>query len=65
MAHPVVHAEIRSQDPDATRRFFADLFGTVEKGDLPDAVWACAAASVATTISPWDLVRQPASVKRP
>ncbi len=27
MAHPVVHAEIRSQDPDATRRFFADLFG--------------------------------------
>ena len=27
MAHPVVHAEIRSQAPDATRRFFADLFG--------------------------------------
>ena len=27
MAHPVVHAEIRSQDPDATRRFFADLLG--------------------------------------
>ena len=27
MAYPVVHAEIRSQDPDATRRFFADLFG--------------------------------------
>ena len=27
MPHPVVHAEIRSQDPDATRRFFADLFG--------------------------------------
>ena len=27
MADPVVHAEIRSQDPDATRRFFADLFG--------------------------------------
>jgi len=25
--HPVIHAEIRSQDPDATRRFFADLFG--------------------------------------
>lgn len=25
--HPVVHAEIRSQDPEATRRFFADLFG--------------------------------------
>ncbi len=27
MPHPVIHAEIRSQDPDATRRFFADLFG--------------------------------------
>ena len=27
MAHPVVHAEIRSEDPDATRRFFGDLFG--------------------------------------
>ena len=27
MAHPVIHAEIRSKDPDATRRFFADLFG--------------------------------------
>lgn len=27
MAHPVVHAEIRSTDPDATRSFYADLFG--------------------------------------
>ena len=27
MPHPVIHAEIRSQDPDATRKFFADLFG--------------------------------------
>ena len=27
MAHPVVHAEIRSADPDATRQFVADLFG--------------------------------------
>lgn len=27
MPHPVVHFEIRSQDPDATRSFFADLFG--------------------------------------
>ena len=26
MPHPVVHAEIRSQDPDATRAFFAELF---------------------------------------
>ncbi len=27
MPHPVVHAEIRSADPDATRRFFSELFG--------------------------------------
>jgi uncharacterized protein len=27
MAHPVVHAEIRSADPDATRAFFSGLFG--------------------------------------
>jgi predicted enzyme related to lactoylglutathione lyase len=27
MPHPVVHFEIRSQDPDATRDFFAGLFG--------------------------------------
>jgi uncharacterized protein len=26
MPHPVVHVEIRSEDPDATRQFFADLF---------------------------------------
>jgi uncharacterized protein len=27
MPHPVVHVEIRSQDPDATREFFGELFG--------------------------------------
>jgi uncharacterized protein len=27
MAHPVIHAEIRSADPDATREFFGELFG--------------------------------------
>ena len=27
MAHPVVHVEIRSEDPDATRAFLGDLFG--------------------------------------
>jgi predicted enzyme related to lactoylglutathione lyase len=27
MAHPVVHVEIRSQDPDATRDFLGQLFG--------------------------------------
>ena len=27
MMHPVVHAEIRSSDPDGTREFFGELFG--------------------------------------
>ena len=27
MASPIVHAEIRSSDPDATRSFFGELFG--------------------------------------
>jgi predicted enzyme related to lactoylglutathione lyase len=37
MAHPVIHAEIRSQDPDGTRRFLADLFGwsVASEGGFP------------------------------
>ena len=37
MPHPVIHAEIRSDDPDATRRFFGDLFGwkVASEGALP------------------------------
>ena len=37
MAHPVIHAEIRSEDPDATRQFLADLFGwkVAAEGALP------------------------------
>ncbi len=36
MAHPVIHAEIRAADPDATRAFFADLFGwTYSEGAFP------------------------------
>jgi predicted enzyme related to lactoylglutathione lyase len=36
MPHPVVHFEIRSTDPDATRAFFADLFGwEYSQGGLP------------------------------
>ena len=37
MAHPVIHAEIRSADPDATRQFLADLFGwkVASEGALP------------------------------
>jgi predicted enzyme related to lactoylglutathione lyase len=36
MAHPVVHAEIRSADPEATRAFFSELFGwTYSDGAFP------------------------------
>jgi uncharacterized protein len=36
MAHPVIHAEIRSTDPDATRSFYAELFGwTYGDGAFP------------------------------
>lgn len=37
MPHPVIHAEIRSEDPDATRQFFADLFGwkVASEGGFP------------------------------
>jgi uncharacterized protein len=37
MAHPVIHTEIRSADPDATRSFFADLFGwkVAAEGEFP------------------------------
>ncbi len=37
MPHPVIHAEIRSGDPDATRTFLADLFGwkVASEGGFP------------------------------
>ncbi len=36
MPHPIVHFEIRSQDPDATRNFFAELFDwQYSDGGLP------------------------------
>jgi predicted enzyme related to lactoylglutathione lyase len=37
MPHPVIHAEIRSDDPDATRAFYADLFGwsVASEGGFP------------------------------
>jgi predicted enzyme related to lactoylglutathione lyase len=37
MPHPVIHAEIRSEDPDATRQFLADLFGwkVASEGGFP------------------------------
>jgi uncharacterized protein len=37
MAHPVIHVEIRSADPDATRGFFGELFGwkVASEGGFP------------------------------
>ena len=37
MSHPVVHVEIRSADPDATRSFFAELLGwkVASEGGFP------------------------------
>ena len=37
MPHPVIHTEIRSDDPDATREFFASLFGwkVASEGGFP------------------------------
>ena len=36
MPHPVIHAEIRSTDPDATRAFFSQLFEwTYSDGAFP------------------------------
>src|SRR3954463_75207 len=37
MPSPVIHAEIRSQDPDETRRFFGELFGwtVAQEGGFP------------------------------
>ena len=36
MPNPIVHAEIRSADPDATRAFFGQLFGwTFPEGAIP------------------------------
>ncbi len=41
MAHPVIHAEIRSADPDATRAFFSELFGwTYTDGAFPGYTFA-------------------------
>ena len=56
MPHPVIHAEIRSADPDATRRFFADLFGwkVAAEGAFPGYTFIDTGAdgSPATAIGP-------------
>jgi predicted enzyme related to lactoylglutathione lyase len=36
MGHPIIHAEIRSADPDAARAFYGELFGwTYSDGAFP------------------------------
>jgi predicted enzyme related to lactoylglutathione lyase len=41
MPNPVIHAEIRSEDPDKTREFFAALFGwTYSPGAFPGYTFA-------------------------
>ena len=55
MASPVVHFEIRSPDPDATRAFFGQLFGwTYTDGAYPGYTFADTGAEGAlpTAISP-------------
>jgi uncharacterized protein len=55
MAHPVIHAEIRSTDPDATRAFFGQLFGwTYSDGAYPGYTFGDTGAEGAlpTAISP-------------
>ena len=55
MAHPVIHAEIRSTDPDATRAFFGSLFGwSYEDGAFPGYSFVASGAegTVPTAIGP-------------
>ena len=55
MPHPVVHAEIRSSDPDGTRAFFSALFGwTYSDGAYPGYTFVDTgvAGALPTAISP-------------
>jgi uncharacterized protein len=55
MPHPIVHAEIRSSDPDATREFFASLFDWgYSDGAYPGYTFVATGAEggPATAISP-------------
>ena len=53
MAHPVVHAEIRSVDPDATRAFFAELFGwkVASEGAFPGYTFIDTGAETGTYVA--------------
>jgi predicted enzyme related to lactoylglutathione lyase len=55
MPHPLVHAEIRSADPDATRAFFSALFGwSFSDGAYPGYTFVDTgvAGALPTAISP-------------
>jgi len=55
VAHPVIHAEIRSADPDATRAFFGELFGwTYSDGAFPGYTFVDTGVegAIATAIGP-------------
>jgi len=55
MAHPVIHAEVRSGDPDATRAFFGELFGwSYSDGAFPgySFVDTCVDGAIPTAIGP-------------
>jgi hypothetical protein len=56
MSHPVIHAEIRSQDADATRAFLAALFDwkVASEGGLPGYTFmdTGAEAGPAVAVSP-------------
>jgi uncharacterized protein len=55
MAHPVIHAEIRSGDPDAARTFYAELFGwTYSEGAFPGYTFVDTGAdgAIPTAIGP-------------
>jgi uncharacterized protein len=55
MAHPVIHAEIRSGDPDAAREFYAELFGwTYSDGAFPGYTFVDTGAegAIPTAIGP-------------
>ncbi|HEX7611003.1 MAG TPA: VOC family protein [Solirubrobacteraceae bacterium] len=56
MASPVIHAEIRSEDPDATRAFLGELFGwtVASEGGFPGYTFMDTGAEggPATAVSP-------------
>jgi predicted enzyme related to lactoylglutathione lyase len=56
MPHPVIHAEIRSGDPDTTRAFFGELFGWTypAEGGFPGYTFADVgvAGALPTAIGP-------------